>query len=918
MKKCFAVLLTLSSTLVAAEFMTGQAARAIVGQRTFTSQDISNTGSQFTLGGVGGLAFANDTLFVTDANRIGAAPIQNRVLIYRSMSQMIPAPTAPIRPPTYQRCPLCVGDPNVGNGASVVLGQTDFSGTSFSTTQSSFRTPTAVASDGTVVAVADTDNNRVLIWKSIPSANGQPADIVLGQPDFKTVRVAVTDNKSFRGPQGLWIQGGRLFVADTQNHRVMVWNSIPTSNYQAADYVLGQPNFNTAPQPDLTQAKVDAKANNMLNPVSVTSDGTRLFVTDLGHNRVLIWNSIPAQTQQPADMVVGQPNLNGALSNNVQPLCPATGKDDKGNDTFPGRCAATLSFPRFALSDGKHLFVADGGNDRILVFNQMPGQNGMRADEILGQPDEFSDNITDSSDFFHPDANIGRSSADTIRTPMSLAWDGTNLYASDPFDRRVLVFTPGENLVPVNGVRNAASRTVFAVGTVTFSGTIKADDTVTVKIAGKDYQHKVVKDDTFPLIIADLVKQINANGGDPNVFARGNPDFNQLVLTAKLTGQQGNGVAYSVSTSSAAQLTAATSGATLNGGQNAAELAPGTLITIFGSNLSDNTASADPNATQWPGQLGGVELYIDGMRAPLSFVSPSQINAQLPFEVNDASSVSAYLRILRKDGTTQVSSAIAVPVVSENPGIFAGDNPDGSDPRPVFAFHASSNAIAVVDIGGTIKAGDVATVTVEDRSYSYTVQSSDTTTIVRDALVAAINANPDEKVTAAPTGQYDRIILRAKVAGPDGNGIAVGGSTSSGAQITVSALQNATCCASTAGAPVTAENPAAPGEVISIFATGLGIVQPEAAKFAENTGVAFNGPAFNTPNQPVDDAQVGGKTANVLFAGLKPGLIGVYEVQLQLNPDIPTNPQTQMFIAQDVFTSNIVTIPVVNPNAPPQ
>ena len=36
----------------------------------------------------------------------------------------------------------------------------------------------------------------------------------------------------------------------------------------------------------------------------------------------------------------------------------------------------------------------------------------------------------------------------------------------------------------------------------------------------------------------------------------------------------------------------------------------------------------------------------------------------------------------------------------------------------------------------------------------------------------------------------------------------------------------------------------------------------------------------------------GGKTANVLLAGLKPGAIGIYEVHLELNSDLPTNPPT--------------------------
>jgi hypothetical protein len=51
----------------------------------------------------------------------------------------------------------------------------------------------------------------------------------------------------------------------------------------------------------------------------------------------------------------------------------------------------------------------------------------------------------------------------------------------------------------------------------------------------------------------------------------------------------------------------------------------------------------------------------------------------------------------------------------------------------------------------------------------------------------------------------------------------------------------------------------------------------------------------------------------LLNAGLVPGMIGVYEVQLQLSSSLPTNPNTQLFIAQNVFTSNIVTLPVVAP-----
>jgi uncharacterized protein (TIGR03437 family) len=150
------------------------------------------------------------------------------------------------------------------------------------------------------------------------------------------------------------------------------------------------------------------------------------------------------------------------------------------------------------------------------------------------------------------------------------------------------------------------------------------------------------------------------------------------------------------------------------------------------------------------------------------------------------------------------------------------------------------------------------------------------------------------------------------VEGPAGNGINFSAS-SDGGNVVVGGINTALCCANIAGAPVTENNPAIPGENIIIFATGLGMVQPDDAKFAIYTGYTYKGPVLNSPIESVSSL-AGGKTANVLYAGMKPGTVGLYEVDLELNPDLPTNPLTQLTIAQDVYISNIVTFPVVNPN----
>ncbi len=58
-------------------------------------------------------------------------------------------------------------------------------------------------------------------------------------------------------------------------------------------------------------------------------------------------------------------------------------------------------------------------------------------------------------------------------------------------------------------------------------------------------------------------------------------------------------------------------------------LAPGTLVSIFGSGFSTSTISAA--AVPLPTALSGTSVLINGLLSPLVFVSPGQINAQIPY-----------------------------------------------------------------------------------------------------------------------------------------------------------------------------------------------------------------------------------------------------------------------------------------------
>ena len=934
MKSSFALFLWAGLVAVCAsgqtpapDFSTGQAARLVIGQQNFTAGNYGATSQM--LGTPSGVAFANGVLWVADSNRLGGTPDNNRVLRF-SDTATYPGPTQnPTIPGSL--CGVCRGN------ASLVLGQPDFVTSNYNLSSTGMRNPSAIAvsPDGNIVAVADTDNNRVLIWLSYPKQNGQPADVVVGQPNFTSNSTAAPPTaQSLRGPEGIWIDGNglnaHLYVADTENNRVLIYNKIPTANNVAADVVIGAPNFTTPVQLDLTKNNTVATAGNVQSPVSVTTDGKRMFVTDLAQNRVLIWNTIPTTNGAPADVALGQINLTTSISNNsftvntnsatdcdgnpesVTPvMCQSNAAyaasigqngsvatDSNGNTIYPARCSSTMSLPRYALSNGTQLFVADGGNDRIMVWNTIPTLSGQPADVILGEPDEFSDNTGQNPD-----------GADALQTPFALAYDGLNLYVGDSYNRRVVVYTPGVLSIPLGGtgIINAASLTIHAVGNVAISGSPTAKDQVIITINGTAYTYTVLSTDTLETITNALVKLINAT--DTNVVATADVVTDTVVITAKVAGGTGASITLAASVSSSATETATASGSTLNYYlENPSQIAPGTLIEVNGQNLCDTTFTADLTKPFLPFEVNGCQLFADGNPLPLLYVSPTQVNAQMPYEFTDRTSTSVYMRDARANGTVNVTAPIAVTLVAQNPGIFAQF---GSDPRPGLAYHGSSSAIAVILVNGTVNAGDKPTITIGTATYSYTVQTADTLQTIANALAAVINSAPDPNVTAGVGNAFGSIILVARTPGPAGEGIAVSESVTtsatSGPDVSLTAYNSATCCDNAEGTLITSSNPAVPGEIIYVFATGLGAPSPSNI----DTGQITPAGAFNQPLIPVDSILTNQVSDNILSAALVPGTVGVYYVQFQLGLGLTTDLLTQTTIAQQSFVSNVVTLPVV-------
>lgn len=335
--------------------------------------------------------------------------------------------------------------------------------------------PRGVFVDDEHVVVADSGNHRVLIWHGVPDRDHAPADVVLGQPDGTTEGRAAGGRGPARGmnlPTGVAVIDGRLLVADAWHHRILIWDEVPTRDDVAPDVVLGQPD----PESVEPNAGVECSASSFYWPFGFALLGGRFWVADTGNRRVLAWNNGIPDPGQPADVVLGQPDASAREENRGEPVGPSgfrwphaiTGTGDlllvadagdhrilgwsphPGADVLanvvygqPDFCSATewpygpqtgdrFRFPYGAVVDDGRLAVADTANNRILLWDSLPDDpvGGRPADHVLAQPD-FASNGENRWDL------VGR---DTLCWPYGLHLHRDLLAVADSGNNRVMLW----------------------------------------------------------------------------------------------------------------------------------------------------------------------------------------------------------------------------------------------------------------------------------------------------------------------------------------------------------------------------------------------------------------------------------------------------------------------------------------------
>lgn len=333
---------------------------------------------------------------------------------------------------TSYNIPLSDGAPAVN-----ILGQSSFNTSTTGTTASTFGTtgPTHLPANkmGNDVFVADIDNNRVLIFDTSTTTNGEAAVNVFGQANFTSGGTATTQS-GMSGPDGIDFGDNKLFVADSANNRVTVYDIAVITNGENAQNVLGQSNF--------TSSGTGTTSTTMSTPFGIAYDSgnKRLFVGDNANHRVLVFDVTAITDGEAAVNVLGQADF-------------TSGSANRGGSAGQN----TLSNNQGMAYYNNKLFIADTDNNRVVIYNVATITNGKNAANVLGQA-----NFT---------ATATATTQAGLNGPTDMVVDASRniLYVADQNNHRVISYNIADPITDGANALNVIGQSTFTTSANTIS-----------------------------------------------------------------------------------------------------------------------------------------------------------------------------------------------------------------------------------------------------------------------------------------------------------------------------------------------------------------------------------------------------------------------------------------------------------------
>lgn len=455
---------------------------------------------------------------------------------------------------------------------------------------------------------------------------------------------------------------GNLYIADQNNNRV---RRVDANGIITTVAGTGAQGFSGDGGP-AAQASLNY-------PTGVCTDAAgNLYINDLGNYRVR-----KVDTSGKITTVAGN------------------GQQGSGGDGGPATQASMYIPIRCVVDASGNLYVTDQSGQKVRMINPAGVISTFAGTGANAGPHSIGTYSGDGG----PAGNAA------LNNPTAITVDSAgNIYFSDQYNQRI-------RKVDKNGIIT----TIAGNGTAGYSG-----DNGPATAAALNYPGGLVADQNGDIYVIDdlnyrlrkisggTITTVAGNGvqgfaGDNG--AAGAAEFNgEFGVALDVAGNvyiadSGNNRIRKISSVGAALPPAISAASVTNGASFKSGISPGELITIFGTNLSNNVHGiAGFSQVPLPASLAGASVLIGGKAIPLFDVvnigGTEQISAQAPFEIAGQQSVS----IAINNGRTQ-SAAIQVPVAAAQPGIFLPDGVNGA------FLHGADNSL--VNAASPASAGEV-------------------------------------------------------------------------------------------------------------------------------------------------------------------------------------------------------------------
>lgn len=748
---------------------------------------------------------------------------------------------------------------NFGLDADLVLGQLDFT----SRLQNSARINKSAMSVPAGLTFSPADGrlyvcdslSRVLVFRN-PSQIGQAAERILGVVVLQQGQPAPPqiNDVGLVDPEAVLIVGGAPMVVDTTLNRIVRYDLPDTWPAEATQFsprmrdLIGQADFNTS---DANRNQRSANAGGFNAPADAAVLNNNLFVVDSNNHRVLVFP--------------GGPNF----SANATRVLGQTGLDLNGQNLVEGReFSFTGASGGFGITgggialDGNIMYVADTANNRVLGFRDIRSLRlGQFADLVIGQP-SLDRTLANS-----PTGNLNLPSQEGLYLPHAVAVDSNgDLYVADTFNARVLRY-------PRPFAQTGPQRPNLVLGQLNFFSKVTdasaRNMNTPVGLAFSNGGNLLVSDATHNRVLFFQ----RPTGGD---FTNGQPAlivFGQPNFITTTPGNEFNrmnrprGITVDVD-DRLYVVDAGNSRIHIYNRAPQAGVDPNPALTLSGLN--------SPNGVTGDLRTGEVWVTEGGSNRALRFPAFDQLT------VNTQPNLSVF-SVFPLDLKVDANSNLVVADASNRVAFFYQSQASLNAANFQTAILAPGTIASMYPAGGTFAASEAVANTVPLPTVL-----ADTEVQFNDVPIPLYYAGPGQinylvPMNAPTSGRAEIVVLR-KSTGQVVAAAPVQMGTVAPGFFTATATGRGQVAALNQDNTVNGPTNAIPrGQVIQMYGTGLGFVAgapPDGTPTPSDRLYEGEKPDVFLNGLPVP-------AANVLFSGLAPGFVGVWQLNVRVPDNVP-------------------------------